>query len=280
MHQYGTREIEKLLRLPRSTIRAFVEAGFVTPSKGPRQDWRFSFQDMIVLRAAQALSDAKIPPRRITRSLQQLRSQLPEEMPLSGLSIAAVGDRVVVRDGSTQRQADSGQYLLAFDGPAADMPTSVIELRPSGARRPASSSQDSAQEWFDKAVALELDDVDAATRAYERVITIDPGHFAARINLGRLLHEAGRLDEAETVYRAALEASGSDALLLYNLAVLLEDLQRDTEAAQAYESALQADPDMADACYNLALVCRRLQRPQEAIRYMSQYRRLLGSQVE
>jgi hypothetical protein len=37
MQQYGLREVEKLLRLPRSTIRALVDAGFVSPSRGPRK---------------------------------------------------------------------------------------------------------------------------------------------------------------------------------------------------------------------------------------------------
>ena len=37
MHQYGVRDVEKLLRLPRSTIRALVEAGFVTPGARPAQ---------------------------------------------------------------------------------------------------------------------------------------------------------------------------------------------------------------------------------------------------
>jgi hypothetical protein len=51
-----------------------------------------------VLRTARALNAAKVPPRRITRSLKQLREHLPEQMPLSGLSIRAVGDRVVVQE--------------------------------------------------------------------------------------------------------------------------------------------------------------------------------------
>ena len=70
MHQYGVRDVEKLLRLPRSTIRALVAAGFVSPARGPRNAWRFSFQDLIVLRTAQALAAANVPQRRITRSLK------------------------------------------------------------------------------------------------------------------------------------------------------------------------------------------------------------------
>src|SRR5207245_2873528 len=86
------------------------------PARGPRSAWLFSFQDLIVLRTAQALADAKVPQRRITRSVRELRRHLPDAMPLSGLSICAVADRVVVREGSGRWQADSGQYLLEFEG--------------------------------------------------------------------------------------------------------------------------------------------------------------------
>src|SRR5437762_14287881 len=110
MHQYGVRDVEKLLRLPRATIRAFVSAGFVSPARGPRNAWLFSFQDLVVLRTAQALASAKVPRKRITRSLKELRRHLPESMPLSGLSICAVADRVVVKEGTRRWQAESGQY--------------------------------------------------------------------------------------------------------------------------------------------------------------------------
>src|SRR5438445_12871416 len=115
MHQYSARDVERLVHLPRSRIRSFVEAGFVSPARGPRNAWQFSFQDLIVLRTAQALAAAKVPPRRIARSMRHLRQHLPESMPLSGLSIAAEADRVVVREGRSRWQVDSGQYLLAFE---------------------------------------------------------------------------------------------------------------------------------------------------------------------
>src|SRR4051812_7670276 len=115
MHHYGVREVEKLLRLPRSAIRALIEAGFVSPARGPRNAWQFSFQDLVVLRTAQALASAAVPRKRITRSLKELRRHLPESMPLSGLSICAVADRVVVKEGAARWHAESGQYLLAFE---------------------------------------------------------------------------------------------------------------------------------------------------------------------
>ncbi|HEU4924486.1 MAG TPA: tetratricopeptide repeat protein [Burkholderiales bacterium] len=230
MQRFGVREVEKLLHLPRRTIHGLVRAGFVSPERGPRQAYLFSFQDLIVLRTAQALATAKVPARRIAASLRELRRHLPDSMPLSGLSIGAVGERVVVKEGAKRWQAESGQYLLAFEGDPLAGELKVI----------------------DKHTSLE----DAIDRGY-------------------LLHESGKLKEAEAAYREALDAWGPDPLLLYNLGVLLEDLDRKAEAAEAYRAALQGDPAMADCHYNLALLCEQLRRPQEAIRHMAQYRRLV-----
>ena len=238
MHQFGVREVEKLLRLPRSTIRALVEAGFVTPSRGPRNTLRFSFQDLIVLRTAQALAAARVPARRINRSLKELRRQLPGAMPLSGLSINAVGERVVVKEGARRWQAESGQYLLGFEGDPAAGALKVI------AREAEAAQEETVEDQID--------------RGYE-------------------LHEAGRLQEAEAAYRSALEVQGPEPLLLYNLGVLLEDMGRKAEAVEIYQAALHVDPGMADGHYNLALLCEGLGRAQEAIRHMAQYRRLTAA---
>lgn len=267
MQQYGVRDVEKMLRLPRSTIRALAAAGFVKPSRGPRNALQFSFQDLIVMRTAQALADARVPARRIARSLKTLRRQLPEAMPLSGLSISAEGEQVVVRDRSGRRQVESGQYLLAFEGDPDNGSLSAIEP---ARHAPAAPRTD----WFDQAVALERADADAAAQAYRRAIAADPGRLDARINLGRLLQEGGRRPEAERVYLEALDACGPDALVLYNLGVLLGDLGRKREAVAAYEAALQVDDGMADSHYNLGLLYRELGQLQRAIRHMAHYRRL------
>jgi tetratricopeptide (TPR) repeat protein len=271
MHPYGVREVERLLHLPRSTLRTLIAAGFVSPARGPRNAWRFSFQDLIVLRTAQALVTARVPNRRITKSMKELRRNLPESMPLSGLSIGAVADRVVVKEGASRWQAESGQYLLEFGGDPADGSLSVIE------RKAAAAPPNGAQEWFGKALSLERVDPQAALGAYEKAIAAEPAHLDARINRALLLHEAGRLADAERACREAVEACGSDPVLLYNFGVLLEDMDRRSEAMQAYEAALVGDPLMADGHYNLALLYEKAGNPREAIRHMSQYRRLVAT---
>jgi len=273
VHHYGVREVAKLLRLPRSTIRALIDAGFVSPARGPRKAWRFSFQDLIVLRTAQALVAAKVPAKRITRSVRELRRHLPDAMPLSGLSICAVADRVVVKEGARRWQAESGQYLLAFEGDPANGSLSVME-------RKHAAPKASANDCFDRGIDLEETDPAAALEAYAEALKVDPKLVDAHVNRGWLLHEAGRFDDAERAYRAAIAACGNEPLVLYNLGVLLADMERKKEAIEVYEAALRANPGFADCHYNLALLCEELDMPRDAIRHMAQYRKLTGSRPE
>lgn len=248
-----------------------IAAGFVAPARGARGAWQFSFQDLIVLRTAQALADAHVPARRITRSLRELRRHLPGAMPLSGLRIGAVADRVVVREGGARWQAESGQYLLAFEGDPADGSLSVVA--------PADVEEETsrAEDWFAKGVELESEDIAGALRAYAQAIDIDTSFVDAYVNCGRLLHDNRHFANAERVYRAGIKACGSDPVLLFNLGVLLEDMVRGPEAMEAYEAALRGDPALADCHYNLALLCEKLAKPKEAIRHMARYRMLTGS---
>lgn len=258
------------MRLSRGTIRSLIAAGFVTPARGPRNAWRFSFQDLIVLRTAQALVEANVPARRITRSIRELRRHLPSTMPLSGLRIGAVADRVVVREGDNRWQADSGQYLLEFEADPGNGALKVIE------RVQPTPLPVAAEEWFERAAALEERDVKASLEAYAEAITVDPTFLDAYINCGRLLHDRRHLPEAERVYRAAIRACGDDAVLLYNLGVLLEDMTRSNDAVAAYETAARRDPQFADCHYNLALLYEKLAKPKDALRHMARYRMLTG----
>jgi tetratricopeptide (TPR) repeat protein len=259
---FGLPEVERMLGLSRSAILGVVRSGLVKPGRGGRGAYLFSFPDLILLRTARALAAAKISPRRIARSLRRLREQLPEQLPLSGLRILADGEDVVVQDGQQRWRADTGQYLLAFEtGPALTAPAS-----------PGSPAE--AGDWFERANRLEATDPESAISAYRRALRMDAGNEAARVNLGRVLHERGRLREAEQLYRSGLAAGARHALLHFNLAVLLEDLDRGEEAIDAYRSALREDPRLADAHYNLSLVYEKLGKPQLALKHLREYRRL------
>jgi tetratricopeptide (TPR) repeat protein len=117
---------------------------------------------------------------------------------------------------------------------------------------------------------LETADPEAAIAAYQRCLAANTGHLDARVNCGRLLHLAGRLMDAEKIYREAPEA---DATLLFNLAVLLEDSGREEEAMQAYRGALEIDSGLADAHFNLARLHERAGNRRESFRHLLAYKR-------
>ena len=277
MPSYSVRDVERVLRLSPAITRGLIRAGFVKPARGPRRAYRFSFQDLIVLRTARALIDARVPAKRIRRSLDRLRRELPAAMPMSGLAISAVGDHVVVRDGELRWQADSGQYLLGLDVTLENGLLQVVEHR--AAAPPAASEAVAAEiprDWFAEGLTLESTDPASALAAYREAAQQDPLNAAAWINWGRLLHVLGKTGEAETVYGEARERIGADPLLLFNQAVLLEDVGKTAAALEAYRSALAADPDLADGHYNIARLYESLGKPQHAIRHLGEYRRLVS----
>jgi tetratricopeptide (TPR) repeat protein len=271
MDNYSVRDVERLLRLSRGALRGLIKDGFVSPSRGPRSRLQFSFQDLIVLRAARSLIEAKVPRRRVSRSLDDLRRHLPKTMPLSGLSISAVGERVVVREGGAHWQVEDGQFLLGFEVEPEQRSVRVIE-HPTG-RGPG---LDDTTAPFLNGLDLEATDAAGAIEAYRTAVYLDPTLAAAWINWGRLLHAQGELRDAESVYRRALLACEPDAILFFNLGVVLEDVGHINPAVEAYQSAVEHNPDLADAHYNLARLYESLGKPQHAIRHLGQYRRLIN----
>ena len=259
-------DVGRLLGLPRSIVRGLIDAGFVSPRRGPRREYRFSFQDLVVLRTAQALVDAKLPTTRILRSLRRLRTQLPPEVPLSGLRVEAIGDAVAVRNGALTWQPEDGQYLLRLQVEAPQGRLAFLDL----AGQPA----ETAHALFERASGLEESQPEKACELYRQAIAADRGYVDAYVNLGRLLHERDRYADAEAAYRAGLMHVPEDATLLFNLALLLEDMQRPREAVQMYRRTLEVDPDNAQAHYNLALLCEAAGLAQEAIRHFAAFRRL------
>lgn len=263
--RYSLRELANILGTTPARITSLIHAGFVTPGRGPRRQFVFTFRDLVVLKMAHGLMSAQLSTRRIARSLKLLRAQLPDETPLTGLRIEAVGNAVVVNDGNSQWAADTGQYLLGFQVLARDDGVLVLER---------DAGEGKAESWFALGVETEQANPRQADDAYESAIKCDPALAAPYSNLGRLRHEQGRLTDAEEVYRRGLVHCPMDATLLFNLGVLLEDLRKNDEAAHCYQRAVTAAPDFADAHFNLARLYDALGRQRDAVRHFSAYRQL------
>jgi len=268
---YTLRSIQEMLGLSRGVVTGLVASGFVAPARGPRNEYRFTFQDVVLLRTAVELQAARIAPRRILAALRKLRATLPVELPMSGLRITAVGNDVTVRDGRSQWQAESGQLVMDFELAPARGSVSFLQHAP---RHAAAKVDDDADATFSRGEALEASDRRGAEAAYRHVLAIDPGHADASLNLGALLCEGARCDEAVALYDEALRHHPGEALLHFNRAIALEDQHSLAEALASYNDSLRLDPDLADAHYNAARLHEQLGDAKKAVRHFSAYRRL------
>jgi tetratricopeptide (TPR) repeat protein len=305
LQHFGTADVTRLVGISPAALRSLVRERHVSPQRGPRGALRFTFQDLIALRTARALSAAGLPTRRITRALRELRRHLPAQLPLSGLSIRAGGEHVIVREAGAEWEGGSGQYLLSLEitldrrglrlsEPASSTPsvlrpalppapTLASGSAPEGASQapplPSPAESDANVELlFCDALDSEDGDATSAIGLYRRCLRADPHHVEARINLARLLHESGDVAAAERLYQHV--SCRGDAIAQFNLAVLLEDQGRLPEAIEHYLSALALDPELADAHYNLARLYDLQGNAPHTIRHLRAFQRLAPPALE
>ena len=286
---YTLKRVRDMLGLSRAMLTGLISAGVVEPTRGPRNERRFSFQDLMLLRTAHGLQQAGIKPRKILRALDSLKQQLPQEMPLTGLRISAIGCDVAVQDRLGHLDAATGQWLMAFDvapmgASVAMMPAAQAVLAAQSIQSPQSTQaplQPSAPrtsldtDWFGHAEACEaVRDVEQAELAYRRALRHDPADLRCYLNLGALLCDADRTGEAAALYKQALTEFGPHPLLHFNHGVAQEGNADPAAALVSYQQALALDAALADAHYNVGALLQRQGDSRGALRHFSAYRRL------
>src|SRR3989442_2162226 len=277
MKGYTSRDVAKLLGLTVAQVRGFARDGFLTPGRGPRDELQFSFQDLVILRTAKGLVAARIATRRSRRALRRLRTELHRGRSLAEVRITAEDDRMVVSDGESTWRPEADQMQIDFA--ISDLATRAAPMARRAARAARLVEQDlSAQDWYDLGLELEVAAPIEARDAYRRALELDAHHADAHVNLGRLLHEQGLVEEAERHYRLALRESPEHATAAFNLGIALEDLGRPADAIDAYPAALATDPRLPDAHYNVPRLYGQLGQKAPALRHLSSYRRLTADE--
>lgn len=272
MKVYSSRDVADLLGMSVPQVRAQARAGFLRPERGPRRAYRFSFQDLVLLRTAKALAQARIPSRRIRRALRRLIRELPKGRSLSEIRIVAENGRIVVHDGSTTWSPESGQLQLDFK--VARLANKVTPFARRAARKSRDQEDHTADHWYDLGIDLETGAPAEARDAYERALALDPRHADAHVNLGLLLYQQSEVEAAVEHYRKALAIKRSHPTAAFNLGIALEDLGRTNEAIEAYRRAVESDPFFADAHFNLSSLYEKTGKRAAAIRHLKSYKEL------
>jgi tetratricopeptide (TPR) repeat protein len=211
MQVFRAKDVERVLGIRRSALRMLVHGGLVAPARGPGQQFRFSFQDLVRLRAAQALLRAQVPPRRVA-----------EIIPL--------------RDEHGRWRTPAGQYLLDLDftprqtRDALDDETVLHILEGESAPSPAEDYSVEEHEPDDIARldwARQLREeglVEAAEAIYRGGLRDGNGPPELLLGLGELLERTGRELEAIDCYKRVVTEMPDDPDVHFNLARVYQQL--------------------------------------------------------
>ncbi|MFM0308348.1 tetratricopeptide repeat protein [Paraburkholderia sp. RL17-383-BIF-A] len=103
-----------------------------------------------------------------------------------------------------------------------------------------------------------------AEEMYKQILAVTPGHADTLHLLGLVAHHSGNFDNAVDLIMAALERS-PQALYYFNLGNVMTAHNRHAAAAECFRQAVALQPDYVDAYNNLGNALRSLNEFQEAL---------------
>ncbi|XXY49758.1 tetratricopeptide repeat protein [Sorangium sp. So ce269] len=255
-------EVARLLGISPGRLRSLDRAGIASPSGRRRGRRAYTFSDLIALRAARDLIARKVRLREVARAIDNIRAALPKvTRPLAELRVAFDGKAVVVRSASGTFEPLTGQMVLDFE--VKDLRDDVVRvLRPKVGRERART----AYEVYMQASQLDEDPatMDEAEALYRRALEIDPWLAIAYTNLGNICFRRNAEEQAEALYMKALELDAAQPEAQYNLGYVMLERGQAAEAIRYFRGAIASDPRFADAYYNLAMAYEQIGDPTQA----------------
>jgi DNA-binding transcriptional MerR regulator len=108
---YPVRDVVEILKISRRQLQYWAQTNLLAPSAHTRGGHgRYTFDDLVALKAAKRLIDSGVSVQRIRKSIRALRRLLPTvERPLAELVLVATGDVVLAFRDGTAFDAVSGQ---------------------------------------------------------------------------------------------------------------------------------------------------------------------------
>ena len=264
---YSRQDAVRILRLHSQQVISWQRAGLI-----PKQD-EFSFSDLAQMRRLRDLRQTRITVRSIRSSVEAMQRVAGLQDPLREIAAQRQGGRLVFRHSGALLDPVTQQLSFDFEHLAQKRMSLIKRELP---REQAAREMMRAQEVFQRAVQMEenAETADLAADLYREVLEICPRHAPACINLGTVLYNRRRFDEAEAWYRAAAVIDPEYALAHFDLGNVLDELRRLPEAIASYSRAIQLVPMYADADYNLALALERTGERRRALRHWLRYVRL------
>jgi tetratricopeptide (TPR) repeat protein len=153
-----------------------------------------------------------------------------------------------IADTAAPRNADILTNLLTLDGREQRLPDSVARINAALEADPGNAKL----QQLGGVLAELTSRPDDAEKMYKKAIELDPSDLTGYERLARFYSANGRLEDTVKTYEKALEVHPEQATVHHFLGVLYELGGNREKAQQRYEDAIRLDPRMNEAKNNLA----------------------------
>ena len=259
---FSTRAAARILAVPPERIRYWVKRQFINPSVLRGRNFRFAFNDLIMMRLAKEL----LPTRRhllpIQRCFERVRNLIGPARPVHSLKLENLDGRIVMREGNACFEVESGQLVFDF----APRAKGKVEERFGAAR---------ARERFEEARRMAEEDPLKALTIYSDLVSREPVNFDAHMRLATLLERENDFKSALRHYLGAAAIVPASAEVHFKLGLLYRKMNENDAAIASLNRALECDPTMVEAHRNLAELFDLIGRKRDSIKHLSAIHRLI-----
>jgi DNA-binding transcriptional MerR regulator len=254
---YTVGDVARICGVSRRRVRYWERTSLISSTPETAEQPAFDFRDLVSVRSIVGLLERGVPLRRIRLGADVLRERCPERDPLAGLRTWGDAPRLLLHHDGSWMETD-GQLVLDFVCGAGVAAAPVQALAP---RRSGEESFHAARDWFVRGSELdgERETWNEAAECYRRAIALDPTFADAHCNLGSLLFNRGRRDDARRHFERTVELAPRHVEGHLNLGTLCEEDGADERALWHYRQALESDPRFPDIHVSIALIYEKLE---------------------
>ncbi len=258
---YTPAMLAELLHVPVAVIRRWHRRGLIVPVREVRRLPYFDFQEVATARRLAELLAAGMSPAAIERKLAALARYVPGvERPLAQLSVIVEGKNILLRQGDGLIEP-GGQ--LRFDFAAAE--ETAAPPAPAEAEAPIPPAAAPAEAARAAAELEEAGHLDQAAEMYRAAMAAGGPTPEWCFQVAELLYRLGDLSGARERYYMAVELDEDYVEARANLGCVLAELGQSDLAVAALQGALAFHPEYADARYHLARILDQSGRAPEAL---------------
>ena len=260
---FSTRTAARILAVTPERIRYWVKRNLVRPLNLGGRNYRFAFNDLLEMRMAKELLSTRQHIDPIQRTLERVRTLVDPERSVTSLKLVNDEGRIVVRDGPSLIEAETGQ--LIFDFERSYQPGKVEDgFGPARVR-----------ERFEEARRVADEDPLKALTIYSELVGREPGNFEAHIRLATLLEREGDLSGALRHLLGAAAIIPASAEVHLKLGLLYRKKEEYQNALLSFQRTLECDPANVEAHRNAAEMYEAAGRKRDSQRHLSAIHRLI-----